>query len=61
MPTNSKPVREIPPPRIDAVDPKTGKLTKEWYELLKSMRDTLGVLRSEVNALIDVPPEGGGH
>jgi hypothetical protein len=48
MPSASKPVREIPPPRVAIVDPQTGKLTKEWYEFLKAIADTLGVVRTEI-------------
>lgn len=53
MPTESKPVREIPPPRIEIVDPRTGKLTKAWYEYLKSLSDTLVVVREELSTEID--------
>lgn len=58
--TTSKPLPEIPPPRVAVVDPETGKFTKEWYEYFAKQRETLVKMREELDEAIrwinDYPP-----
>ena len=48
MATTSSPIPPIPSPRVPVIDPKTGLMTKEWYEFLSAWRKSAVKVREEI-------------
>ncbi len=48
MPTATQPPAPIPGPNVPFIDPRTGLVTREWYEWLKSIDRLVRGLRDEI-------------
>lgn len=48
MPTATKPPLPLPPPAVVLIDPATGRPTREFYDLLRSLHDLVSALRTEI-------------
>lgn len=38
----------IPPPNVPVIDPRTGAITKAWYDFLANQATILRIVRSEI-------------
>lgn len=48
MPTAAPQLPPIPRSDVVAVDPRTGRVTKDWYDYLKALDNILRIVRSEI-------------
>ncbi len=48
MPTAAPQPLPIPPPNVPVIYPRTGRVTKAWYDFLANQATVLRVVRSEI-------------
>lgn len=48
MATTSNPIPPMPKPDVPVVDPKTGRMTREWYDFLAAWRKSAAKVREEI-------------
>jgi hypothetical protein len=48
MPTASNPVPPDPGPNVPFVDPKTGRISRPWYDWISAIAEIVKKLRTEI-------------